>query len=742
MDAYDRQTQAVLEVNERLLAALSAAKPLPGLGADGFGEWEAILGELPKHLAEGTVRVAVVGPIKSGKSTFLNAFLGGDYLKRGAGVVTSIVTRVRAGSAPEATLVFKSWAEVNADIGQALVLFPAAGRQAFPEDFDIRRSAARSGLRAALEALSSEQRIAEDARNRNMVLLSCYLNGYDTAARFVAETNTTHACTGGQFERHWDFSGNEALAVYLKDILIRVETGRIGRGVEIADCQGSDSSNPLHLAMIQDYLRSAHLLVYVISSRTGLRRADIKFLSIIRKMGILDNILFVLNCDFNEHRSLEELQGLVRRVAQELALVKPQPELFTFSALHQLFVAPGAVLVEKDRRRLELWQSDAELVAYSDREAARFLAVFDELLGRRHSALLLQHPLDRLQVIAGGLAHWSVMSREILSRDAAGAAAVVERMRHYQRRFEQLLDALQSAVSGTVPRIKQELATDVNRLLDGAAGEVSKRIEAFISGYRFEPEAADGGLAAGGFSAAMYRAFQEFKQALDVFLTEQIHPELIRFTAERETRIGAAIAAIAAPYCGMIEDAYQEFCRVMSEIGPAAAGSRLQAPMMPRAESLVGGSGLTQPSLANTMRYSARIRTEAILRREFYRVLTGFKKALKKPVKEGEDQRRALKEGLARIKSETRDSLSFQMKDYQENLKFKYIFKLVELAAARLCVAVAQQVRAYSADFGALAELAGARKRDKARIALRLEEVEQRSREAMECLARLRAGMA
>jgi hypothetical protein len=293
-----------------------------------------------------------------------------------------------------------------------------------------------------------------------------------------------------------------------------------------------------------------------------------------------------------------------------------------------------------------------------------------------------------------------------------------------------------------VPRIKQELAADVNRLLDGAAGEVSKRIEAFISGYRFEPEAADGGLAAGGFSAAMYRAFQEFKQALDVFLTEQIHPELIRFTAERETRIGAALAAIAAPYCGMIEDAYQEFCRVMSEIGPAAAGSRLQAPAMPRAESLVGGSGLTQPSLANTMRYSARIRTEAILRREFYRVLTGFKKALNKPVKEGEDQRRALKEGLARIKSETRDSLSFQMKDYQENLKFKYIFKLVELAAARLCVAVAQQVRAYSADFGTLAELAGARKRDKARIALRLEEVEQRSREAMESLARLRAGMA
>jgi len=39
----------------------------------------------PGQLTEETIRVAVVGPIKSGKSTFLNALLRGDYLKRGAG---------------------------------------------------------------------------------------------------------------------------------------------------------------------------------------------------------------------------------------------------------------------------------------------------------------------------------------------------------------------------------------------------------------------------------------------------------------------------------------------------------------------------------------------------------------------------------------------------------------------------------------------------------------------------------
>lgn len=742
MDAYDQQAQTVLKVNESLRSALRAVKHLPGRGAGGLGEWEATLEALPAQLAEGMVRIAVVGPIKSGKSTFLNAFLGGDYLKRGAGVVTSIVTRIRAGGKPEALLLFKSWEEVNADIGQALVLFPTFGRRLSPEGFDIRRPAARRDLRAALEALTGEERIAEDARNRNMVLLSCYLNGYDTASRFVADTNATHRCAGREFDRHWDFSGDENLAVYLKDILIEVDSARLARGVEIADCQGSDSSNPMHLAMIQDYLHSAHLLIYVISSRTGLRRADIKFLTIIRKMGILDNILFVLNCDFDEHRGLRDLEELVRRVEQELSLIRAQPTLFTFSALYRLFVSLGGALSERDRRRLELWRADGELVDYSEREAERFSGCFNELLGRKNRVLRLQNPLDRLQAIAGGLAQWAALSREILSRDEAGAAAAAERVRRYQERFDRLREALNHAVSGKAPRIKQQLGAEVNRLLDGASSSVARRIDAFIAGYRFDPATAGESATFAGFTSAMYRAFQEFKQALDGFLTEQIHPDIIRFTAEREVWVGESLTAVAAPYYEMIADARREFDRIVAEIGVVLPERPIEAPAMPRAEGLVTGFALSHPPLANTMRYSARIRTEAILRREFYRVLTGFKKALKKTVNEGEDHRRALAEGLARIKSETRESLGFQLKDFQENLKFRYLFALVDLAAQRLCDTVAQQLRAYAADFGALAELAGARREDKARVARTIEELEHRCLEALESLRRLREGVA
>jgi GTPase SAR1 family protein len=127
--------------------------------------------------------VAVVGPIKSGKSTFLNSILKGDYLKRGAGVVTSIVTRVRSGDRLSAHLYFKSWDEVNAEMEQALVLFPNNSK------FDIRNEAERHQIQQALKSLSSEQLISQDTRNLNNVLLTSYIKGYDRVYDTIQPVN-------------------------------------------------------------------------------------------------------------------------------------------------------------------------------------------------------------------------------------------------------------------------------------------------------------------------------------------------------------------------------------------------------------------------------------------------------------------------------------------------------------------------------------------------------------------------
>jgi GTPase SAR1 family protein len=732
------EKNSILRINAGLRDLFRSAQSIYGRDELGFEDWEKTCAELPRQLDEETIRVAVVGPIKSGKSTFLNGLLRGDFLKRGAGVVTSIVTRVRSGNRLNSTLYFKSWQEVNEDVQQALVLFPTASWRSAEGAIDLRRDRDRNDLRKALNALNADQRISDDARNRNMVLLSCYLTGYDAVCGFLTERQTTKHYGSERFIEHWKFSGNESLAVYLKDIQLEVDSGAIGSNIEIADCQGSDSSNPLHLAMIQDYLRLAHLLIYVISSRTGLRRADIKFLSMIKKMGIIDNILFVLNCDFSEHQSYEDLQLLAGRVHDELALFKPQPNLYAFSALFNLFsgIEPG--LVERDRRRLEQWRAETELVGFSEHESRRFASAFREILEHQRYHLLFKNPIERLSGIAAGMTHWVSINRNMISRDAASAQDVAARLRKHQQRFQQILSALQSSLSGVVPKIRQDLGADVNRFFDSSSGKVVKAMNGFIAGYHFNPENYRDAFGTSGFFEALYKVFQEFKQALDGFITEHLNPEIIRFVAAEEVKMGDALQANAAPYQSLIEDAHAEFCTLMAGLGIDIDGSHREAGRLPAVSSLLRNSEIRLPTLAATIGYSAKIRTEAILRRGAYHVVSGIKRILKQPVTNGEDDLRALREGMERIKRETRQALVFHLKDYQENLKFKYLFSMAEDTAQRLSQIVGEQLHTYSADFGVLADRLHATQADTEQAAAVLAEMDARCHAIQEDLGRLR----
>ncbi|MBW1840972.1 MAG: dynamin family protein, partial [Deltaproteobacteria bacterium] len=309
MDTYNALKEELVTVNQEISSLFSDARTITELTDDAFGDWEQTCSDIRRQISGDMIRVAIVGAVKSGKSTLLNSLFKGDYLKRGAGVVTAIVTRVHTGESLSAKLYFKTWEDVNTDMEQALTLFPSMDWRSEDEGFDIRRKKDRMELQQAIDGLRTEQLITNDTRNANSVLLASYLKGYDRVEAIISSDSGIVAYEGDQFPEHKMFVGDDALATYLRDVNLQINTNSIGSNIEIADCQGSDSPNPLHLVMIQDYLLLTHLIVYVVSSRTGLRQADIKFLSIIKKMGILDNILFVINCDFSEHETVSDLEA-------------------------------------------------------------------------------------------------------------------------------------------------------------------------------------------------------------------------------------------------------------------------------------------------------------------------------------------------------------------------------------------------------------------------------------------------
>ena len=739
MDTYSTLKDEVLHINRDVTMLFSTAKSIPGMADYSFGEWETACDQLPRQLAEDIIRVAIVGPIKSGKSTFLNSIFKGEFVKRGAGVITSIVTRVRNGEHLQAKLFFKSWDEINAEIEQALVLFPSENWRSENSRFDIRRSKDRRDLKRALGELSADQLITRSTRNINNVLLTSYLKGYDTVTPLLNAENAIQLYEDDRFADHKAFVGNETLAVYLKDVLLEINSNSVKSNIEIADCQGSDSSNPLHLAMIQDYLRLTHLMVYVISSRTGLRQADIRFLSMIKKMGILENIVFVINCDFSEHESIDDLNDLVDRVREELSMLKPNPEIYTFSALFNLFKANNTTLSGKDQLRLEQWQADEAFTDQSKREIDRFETVFYDNLARKRFALSLQNHIERLSVIVAALGDWIGLNRDVLAKDTDSVAGIVKKIKKHQKRLNKIKSTIKKTLSGAIPEIKNLLQQEVHRFFDTHSGSVNKNIVNFINGYALESNKYQDSLNDTDFSQILYLLFQDFKQSIDSHIIEAVNPELIRFVQSNEKRIEEYFKSLIFPFDSMLEEAYEEFNGLSDRSESIAEGSHRSRIRPQEIEAVIKTSGLKPPALVTATHYSARIKAEAIMRLGYYKAMRKSKTIFKKSTEhQGEVKIKAMEDALRRMKRETARSVVFHLKDYRENLKFRYFFKLVEAASESFTQAVLERFQAYFSDLSATIERIGTSQSDKEKARQVFDDMERKSRELVDKINRIR----
>jgi len=724
VDTYNSLKNEVLHISERLSAFFSDAKQFPGIYDPCFESWEKTCRDIQKALSEDVIRAAVAGSIKSGKSTFVNALFKGDYVKRGAGVVTSIVTRIRSGETLRAKLCFKSFDEVNADMSEALVLFPMLKRKSAA--FDIRHDEDRAELQQALADADRDLLITNDSRSMNSVLLESYLSGYEKVKETVAVSeNRQLQYEGKDFQRHQEFSGNDALAVWLKDMQLEIVSHDIDGNIEIADCQGSDSPNPLHLAMIQDYLIRTDMIVYVISSRMGMRQADIRFLSVIRKMGIMDNIVFVLNADFNEHESLGDLKAVIEKVKAELSLIKAEPEIYTFSALLNLFRSRKEHLSAKDRHRLSQWEQDTEFPAFSDRESARFESYFKDKITKERYALVFKNHIGRLLAVSSGMNHRIGVNTDMLCRDADSADEIVRKIKLHQQNMSRIKAMMQSTLEGAVKKIRQELRTDIDRFFDMQRGNIQANTLAFIRNYNVSCSGYENSLSAGNFTNVLYSVFQEFRQAVDSFIAENINPEIIRFVREEEKKIVAALQSVIAPYEMTAQAALGEYNKAMESFGIPPMPENRGSIELPDTEVIKRSKDLSFPAMTSSMRYSAKIKTEAVMRFGLYSFMRFFKKMLKASSRNGNDgEVSALKKGLSRIKSETESALVFHFKDYRENIKFQYLFRVTDALSEVLYDILTDRFQLYAADLSDAASRLGENQGDKAEIARVLKKME------------------
>ena len=682
--------QKIAEINNELLAIILKAKLFPFLETSLLNEMEKRCRDIEIQIKEELFRIAIVGAIKSGKSTLSNYLCQGDYLKRGAGIITSFITKVRKGEDLRAVIKLKSWQQINREMDlsiKELSLYEKELNSLLP--FDLRDDNKREQLNRIVKNFDLSIILKDGSHDINYLTLSLYLKGYERVKELISEKEKRLIYKRSEFKNYEKFVAEDSLAVYLKDVFIEVDTGLFDESTEIADCQGSDSSNPIHLIMIQEHLALSQLVIYVISSRMGLREADMKFLQIIKKMGMMENMLFVLNCDFDEHNSLEDVFRVLNKVKEELTIFTNSPNIFTFSALFNLLneveKSGRGSLEKKELLRLSQWKSDVSLVEFSNNETQRFLDYLNTVTNQKHLHALKVW-LERLFFINSGLLDWISISKNIILGNKTKAEKLIKKVNERKEALDKIVLLVETTLKGATSELKNEIKRQIDKFFHKDEKIVSS-LRYFIENFYIPYDKYLEIVQHPSLTHAQYLVFRYYKRAVDSFIVQEINPQIVHFVKELDQKIHEAFVSVIEPYWKMISEILDKSYSVSSHL--------LLDP-----HQIKEIHNIRPPSVKSALEYNKVLSTETVVRFGMYKLLDFLAGIVKKkkadPIKE---KIAALEKGLKKIKTQTMNSILFAFLNYKENLKYQYALVLIDAYERRLMERVREFLKKETEEF-------------------------------------------
>jgi hypothetical protein len=213
-------------------------------------------------------------------------------------------------------------------------------------------------------------------------------------------------------------------------------------------------------------------------------------------------------------------------------------------------------------------------------------------------------------------------------------------------------------------------------------------------------------------------------------MAEVFNAEMVKFIKNLEANIVSQLTTIAGPYDAMVRDAQAEYNHSLGALAIDLDVDDWPPYQIQDLSTIKEIIGLKLPPAVATMRYSARIKTEAIMRLGVYTLSRVLKKILKKPLKnKKQEEFMALKDGVKRMKRETEASVLAHFKDYCENIKFQYVFKLIDALSNSLYDGLLDRFQTYFTDHSRMVELIGEKRLDREQASGALETMAQTSQE-------------
>ncbi len=680
---------SIEKIVDDTLTILRLIEELPQMSDTSFKEYQTICRRIPEYIRAGCLKIAVVGVVKSGKSTFVNSLVGKELVKRGAGVLTSITTRIRKGKKNQANLYFKSWDDINSQLQKALMLFPddKAGSDGpgndglgndglgtvIKDDFDIRRKNDRNYLKKTYQTLINDFSVKNDEIRPETILIRHALQGFDTCKDLV-KADETHLCfESKEFDKHKPYTSNPDNAFYIKDVCLNIFGKIIDPNIEIADCQGADSTDPAQLAQILTYLESSNLIIYCISSRTGLRQSDMTFLNRIKNLGLLDNILFVNNCDLSEHENLDDLIKIETSICDNLEFLDIQPRIFSFSTLYNLFRKLESRLPKKDLSRLRLWQEEKKMVQYCDLKTREFNSFFTQGIDKNRYELLISNHLKRLGIIIDQLDQRINIFIDLLSSDKIKEKTAIETLEHFHQNASRLESIVANSIEGAVRGLKDEIDLNLKQAFVQDQLGILKQARDYIRTASIDVEKYRLMVKESGFNQILYLLFQDFKRKLDLYGIEEVNPQLKKFVEAQEERITSYFQSLFDSYqIDLLKtDHYSEF-EHMSKLTPQYSDF-IDPVDIDKIKKIMG---LQLPAAMFEAKYTSKIKANVFA--DFGLQILGQILSSLFDEKPGFSFSPGLEKAALKIKKKHQKVINDQFEDYHMSLRTNYFIPLIE----------------------------------------------------------------
>ena len=703
---FSRLLQLVSEVG----TSISQVKQHMETNKEITESWLDALDLVRKEMQEEIFRVAVVGSVKAGKSTFANYMLGRDILNRGSGIITSIVTRVVHGGNLSATLTLKGLDEINSEVRRALLAVRDANTVNAKTPFRIQDTKARARLAHLLDKLNGNQFSLRETERKSFMLLRSYIEGYESVVKFLKDKAGTITFEGNDVFRHQEFTSQEKLSIFLKEIVLSVPGTIFPHSIEIGDCQGIDSPNPNHMKSVVDYLLESHLVVYLTSMRTGLRESDVKLINTLKTLRMTDRVMFVVNLDLGEIDSSGQLDQLMAGTKDQLSHFGIQSPVYAFSGLycllHDLEHNGPEGISPRDNKRLKFWQAERDFVEYSNTGREQFEHDFNCFIREKQQKFRMETAVSRLSHVVNSLNDYMKVRVAADTKKIVRAQGSYENLRTRRDEIRTTLELIHNSLQTVADSLKKRMKANVDNFFNhGKDNPVAGLLE-FIEKFSLSPDYGDDSLNQKNIRAEICRFYQGLNEGLDRYINEKLNLGIIDLLFSMKTEIELEYKKQITAYLKLIRqnlnNYYIEMANFVEGLSPLEPEGFIKSISVPE---------IKLPLFSVTLNYEYGVRAQVMVLAALQKSVNGMKgfaDRLLKQTQGGDELKFAIERGSKVVKNNVAEHLKEQFQDYKENLKYGYVCKLIDLMKDSFYKEIVRYVECSVVDLGDLLHTAEA----------------------------------